>query len=99
MITLTIRTAASGHCLFASEGINDSASWHRWVCNVEFGAVSTRPDPVTRAWDHLEAKWGMASTPNGTVPAPLDPQVPLKDFGRPFRSLIRAWIALRGKTV
>lgn len=65
MTSLSIRNAATGHCLFASEGINDSASWYRWVCNVPFGAISTRPDPIARAWAAVEAKRGMRGNSHG----------------------------------
>ena len=59
---LAIRRDIDAYVLVAGEMITETCSWHRTECRVLFGTMSTRPDPVQRAWGRLEAKWGDART-------------------------------------
>ena len=40
---------------------------------IALGTLAQGPDPIQRAWSHLEAKWGMAATQQGGTPRPPRP--------------------------
>jgi len=62
-----------------------------------FALVDSRPDPIRRAWSHLEAKWGMADKQEATAPRTPRPLVTRKGYGWPFRSWVAGWMASRSE--
>lgn len=61
MTTLAIRThrCIGYHLLVEGTPMDDGGSWYRDICRLPFRDVSSRVDPITRAWERIEAKWGM----------------------------------------
>ena len=55
MIALSIRR----NSLYATGGAS-GCCWRQFVV---FAPVDSRPDPIRRAWNHLEAKWAMEGKP------------------------------------
>ena len=55
MITLSIR----GESLMVTEGAS-GCCWRQFVV---YAQVDSRPDPIHRAWNHLEVKWAMEGKP------------------------------------
>ena len=50
------------------------------IVGVRQGDFSSRPDPIRRAWQHLEANRGMSPAPKPPAPPAGCAQVPSKDF-------------------
>ena len=76
-------------------------SVHRWGSDVSvsvgFGKFSSRPDPIHRAWAHLEAKRGLALAQEHVANTAQQARVEPKGFGWPFRSWVGPWMASRGE--
>ena len=83
---LAIRRDIDAYVLVAGEMITETCSWHRTECRVLFGTMSTRPDPVQRAWGRLEAKWGMHGRLERPAPKGGARQGTLNEVGRWIRS-------------
>lgn len=80
MITLAIvknRAGATYHLVSAQPIGYGSQRLGLLEAFVPFGSFSTRPDPIQRSWQHLEAKWGMAGKQEPPVPPrPCTPEKP-----------------------
>ncbi len=73
--TLSLRKGRASWTLYSSAPLTAGCSWHRFETTVDFAhpGLGSRPDPIQRAWSHLEAKWGMAATQQGGTPRPPRP--------------------------
>ena len=71
----------------------------RVVAKVALGSIRQCPDPIRRAWSHLEAKWGMQRTQEPTVNQDPCPPETLNGFGWPFRSWVGPWMRQRGESL
>lgn len=56
--TLAITKSLGEFRLYATEAHDLHAPW-RLVAQIPFGTVSSRPDPIHRAWDAVQAKQGL----------------------------------------
>ena len=68
------------------------------IARIPIGFVQ-RPDPIRRAWSHLEATWGMQRTQEPTVNQDPCPPETLNGFGWPFRSWVGPWMRQRGESL